>query len=306
LSVWGPTMFNRSTLEHLGKFLAREVVIVGVAACAIVLCYRAATGLFQLAPATPPVVHKQMVGPLVAVGTAVKLSSTDFGHHSVSLVMVSSPSCPYCLQSEAFHRRLFAEAARVHIPFYVVVPEQREAAGYLKSAGLDAATVREWKDLGGRVPGTPTIISVDSSGVARRLWVGRLPAEVEADLLESLSKPPNLNSLGSSSGGSRRSPNYSSADELRRRALFAKMQIIDIHERGEEARHSDTITVPLIEISTRARFELDRASLQVVDCSNLSDVKCGSAVGILSNLGFQVATIGAGSLYESCDVAPVK
>ena len=62
--------------------------------------------------------------------------------------------------------------------------------------------------------------------------------------------------------------------------------------------------MPLLEIATRARFELSKAHLQVVDCSNLEESHCAQAVSHLARMGFRVATLGAGLYHTSCQVTP--
>jgi hypothetical protein len=157
-----------------------------------------------------------------------------------------------------------------------------------------------------RAAGTPTIIAVDSTGIAKRVWVGRLPSDVEADLLKLVPTPGALGSLGPGARGERGLPNYASAEDLKELGINGRVQLIDVHERGDQAPRAGVIVMPLMEVSTRSRFELDESGLQVVDCSNVSDAVCDTAVARLSGLGFQVATMGAGSFYESCDVVRVS
>lgn len=297
-------MGNHSKMVHLGKVLMREVAVVGLAAAAIIFSLRV-MNVFQLPPEAPQDVHMGMRGPLVSIGSHVSLQSTDFGVRPISLVLVSSPDCHFCVQSESFHRKLLSETQKVNIPFYIVVPERKKAAAYLNAMGFASAVVREWNDLNARVPGTPTIIAVDANNTAIRLWVGRLPTEVESDLLGLVQARALSDSLGSNTRGRRKGvPNYPQAADIRKLAPNGKIQVLDVHERGDQVAQPGMLILPFLQLSTRAQFELDRATLQVVDCTNLSEGKCGAAVGTLSSLGFQVATVGAGSVFDGCEVLP--
>ncbi len=144
-------------------------------------------------------------------------------------------------------------------------------------------------------------MAVDSQGKVERLWVGRLPEETGDDIAKLVLDVQQA----SAKGGSQASSNYLSLQALRRYARGGLTQVIDVRDRANEGAPADVVVMPLMELSTRAPFELNRKALQVVDCSNIPDTMCTSAVGRLSNLGFQVATLGAGSLYENCDVSEV-
>jgi hypothetical protein len=214
----------------------------------------------------------------------------------VSLLVVAAPGCPFCRQSETFHRRLLAATARKHVPFYLVVPDQHEAAEYIRDAGLSSARVREWRDLAGRVAGTPTVMALDSSGTARRVWTGRLPAEVEADVLEVAGNPSSLDLLSSKGRGT---------SDQGKQSSDGRVQVIEVRERGDPLKRPGNIIIPFIELSTRAPFELDRTSLQVIDCSDIPERECDAAVGLLTNLGFRTTAVGVGSLYQSCEASAV-
>jgi hypothetical protein len=294
-------MDNPSQLMRVGKAVGKEVFLICTTAAILIFSVKEVNQFRSAGPAVPN--HAQtMSGPLVSVGSHIGLQSVDFAGHPESLILVCSPTCPYCLQSKPFHQKLFAEARRSNVPFYLVVPEQHNARVYANSVGVPESGLREWKSLGVRVAGTPSLIAVDSSGTTRRVWVGHLPSEAEVAVIKIIQTPALLASSEASSQSGTHS--YSLA-ELRKRGVSGKVRMIDVHERGDYSPHGDVINIPLFELPIRAEFDLDKRDLQVIDCTNLGDAECGDAVQLLSKSGFLVETQGAGSIYQSCDSARV-
>jgi hypothetical protein len=121
-------------------------------------------------------------GASLSVGSALKPDGAEFRGQLVSLALFTSPKCHYCLESKSFRKRLVAEARLVHVPFFVAVPQRRKATDYLSDLGIMETAVREWKDFNVHAAGTPTVVGVDSSGTAKRVWLGvvRPEREIEA------------------------------------------------------------------------------------------------------------------------------
>ena len=178
-------MITHSQLGRFALTFVREVAIVGAAASFVVLCTRV-IGYIHFSTGAPPEPHFQMRGPQVTVGSQIKLEWANFERHPLSLLLVSSPDCHYCLASKSFHAKLNIEAQRHGVPFYVVVPERTSAKIYLKSVGISESATKDWKDLSFRTGGTPTLIGVDSTATVGHIWVGRLSSERETEVLNAI------------------------------------------------------------------------------------------------------------------------
>lgn len=282
------------TTGLIARRIATEVLIVGAAAGLLLLALR------LMAPSPPvPTVQATMTGSLFSVGSPLRLRGVSFANEKFSLVLVSSPTCPYCLASESFHRRLNAAAASHRVPLYVVVPRRSDARAYFTAAGFKPSAVREWNDLGGRVPGTPTLIVVDSHSVVSRIWIGRLVATQESDVLDTLANPARV--AHAIESGTARFPNFSWVDLSSYTA--DRFDVIDIRERSfSNSLHPGAIVLPLVEIPYTASIELDPSRLHVIDCSNISAEMCDNGAALLHDAGRRVATVARGEYFQSCQL----
>lgn len=293
-------MKDHLRLKRVAALLAREVLVICVAAGVILFGLREFNSLRDRPAANPT---QEIRGPLLSVGSKVALRGADFSRAAVSLILIASPTCHYCAASLGFHSRLRVEAENHQRPFYVLVPDLARSADYMKGIGVGGGAGREWKDLGLHVAGTPTLAAVDAAGVIRRVWIGRVPVEVEDEILGIVRTPGLL--VFARSGEKRNRRNYQLA-ELETLVATNKVQLVIPRERDEVQADEGGITMPVLEMPVRAPIELSRDRLQVIDCSSINSGECDSAVLTLSSLKFQVATLGAGSVYQSCSITEVK
>src|ERR1035438_10087869 len=110
----------------------------------------------------------------VLVGSTVKLPSIVFGQKSKTLLLVISPTCRFCRDSEPFYRQL-AQTASLKTHLVAVLPQaQSEAESYVHfSIAPSLQVVSASLDTMG-VSGTPAILLVDSQGKVEKVWVGKL------------------------------------------------------------------------------------------------------------------------------------
>jgi len=279
---------------------SREVVIVAAAGGLVLSGIRAVQYLPSIMSPSPP----SMTGPLATVGASVTLRNADLRVGPLAVLLIGSPSCRYCRMSAAFHRKLAATAQAVRVPMYIVVPDRAKAKEYITDTGLQYASARDWRDLDVRASGTPTIITVDSNGVAERMWIGRLPSPVEEEVIAFVrSRGAAPSSQG---GGDPESARSTRLAELRQLSPNGRIQLVDPGERSNARVTEGAIKIPLLELYLRAPFELDPGALQVVDCSMIADTECEAAAGDLGRLHFQVASIGQGTVYRSCAAGGVR
>lgn len=93
------------------KKLAVEILIVGCASGLIIFALQMLP-MFKKAPAATAGISDLNGKPLAAVGGKLSLQRAQFAKHSLNLVLVSSPTCTFCLRSSSFHHRLQGEALK--------------------------------------------------------------------------------------------------------------------------------------------------------------------------------------------------
>lgn len=289
-------------VKRMVRALTREAMIIGITAVVVLACLYAYN---RLGPgrASRKNSPQVMEGPLLTVGSRVALGGVDFSRSPVSLILVTSPACHFCEGSLGFHSRLRAEAQSRQRPLYVVIPSLSTSDDYLKRIGVSRSAAIEWRDLRMRVPGTPTLAALDAEGIVRRVWIGKVPTEIETEILEIV-RTPHL--IASSDLIEERVSDGNKVAELRALLAENKAQLVIPTEREDAPSGKGAVIMPILEMSVRAPIELSRDKLQVVDCSNISSGQCDVAVERLSALKFQVATTGAGAFYQSCSTTRVR
>jgi hypothetical protein len=297
-------MVTAAKLAGVARALVREIAVIALASSIVLM---GINGVRYLRSHSAAVARKDASVQYLSVGSNVKLTGVQFAGHPVSFLLVLSPRCRYCVESKVFHRTLWSNAHHQRVPLYIVVPQAEDAREYIESLGASVTESKRWSDLSAQVSGTPTIIAVDSAGKVARMWLGAVGPETETEILNivrTLSVFPVTGDGGHGSASAVR--NYSLA-ELEQLAGSDKVQVIDPRERGDvQGVRSGTIVIPLLELATRAEFELSNTDLQAVDCSHIDQLGCDHAVTHLLRRGFRVATIGAGSYNASCRATRIE
>lgn len=237
---------------------------------------------------------------LVENGSLLSLEGVNFATSPVSLIIVSSPVCRYCLASKEFHTKLIASANAAGIPAYVVIPSLRGSSQYLKEISVTANATREYRQMNLFVSGTPTILAIDGSGRVRDTWSGFATPADQSEIANLL----KTHSFSADSGNTRiDAPNLQPA-QLTDLESTIKLDVIDVRERDKANSVSNSTNIPLLELPYRAPHELDITRLQVVDCENVLWNDCDSAVKTLKELRFNTVTLGAGTYHKRCRITP--
>jgi thioredoxin-related protein len=124
----------------------------------------------------------------VTPGTKIQLANVDYGKSDKTLVMVLSTTCRFCTASVPFYQKL-AQRKEGHedLRLIAVTPQSvDEAKEYLGKHGVAVDEIAQASLDEMDVSGTPTLIQVDKTGAAVRSWVGKLPPEKEAEVVQSL------------------------------------------------------------------------------------------------------------------------
>jgi hypothetical protein len=121
-------------------------------------------------------------------GAKLNLGSVDLGTGQKNLVMVLSTSCRFCIESTGFYQMLSKRNAegnqlKIIAAFPQEIPDSKK---YLSDKGIIASEVIKVVPADLMVGGTPTLILINKEGAVEKSWVGKLPPEKEADVLEQL------------------------------------------------------------------------------------------------------------------------
>jgi hypothetical protein len=152
------------------------IIVVALALCAV-LVQR------YLLPASP---RDEAAVKGVMPGTKLQLPGLDWGQSDRTLLIVLSTTCRFCTESAPFYQRLAQEKAKAggNIRMVAVLPQGVEAAQkYLGEHGIAVDQVRQAAPGAAYAEATPTLIMVDRTGSVIKTWVGKLPAEKEAEVV---------------------------------------------------------------------------------------------------------------------------
>jgi len=121
--------------------------------------------------------------PSDPIGTRLKLDGVDWRGHP-SLLLALSVGCHFCTESADFYRKLAAECRKDGLHLSAALPQpENESKSYLLNLGVHVDDVKQVSLSSLGVDGTPTLLLVDSSGIVKKAWVGKLQAEREQQVL---------------------------------------------------------------------------------------------------------------------------
>lgn len=103
-------------------------------------------------------------------------------------MLILQKGCHFCSESAPFYRRIVREASgRTDLRLVAVLPQDvNDAKGYLNDLDVRIEDVKQAYLRGIGVSGTPTLVLVDRTGTMKNLWVGKLTAQGESEVLDSL------------------------------------------------------------------------------------------------------------------------
>jgi len=114
----------------------------------------------------------------------IQLPGVDWSKNEKTLVMAISSTCHFCSESAAFYRDI---RARTNIHTVAVLPQSiNEGRNYLSSLGVQADEVLQVPLSSIDVSGTPTLMLVGRDGTVIRTWLGKLPPDLEKEVLLSV------------------------------------------------------------------------------------------------------------------------
>jgi len=168
----------------MSNLYKRVELLANVAIIAVALVLGGVLVKRYLLTSPPPPARESLIKP----GTSVPLGDYDWAASDKTLVLVLSTECRYCTESAPFYRRLAERRAGGGKSRLVAVLPQPvgDAEKYLGGLRVKVDEVRQLRPGQLGASGTPTLILADNSGKVVDVWVGKLPAEREADVLGKL------------------------------------------------------------------------------------------------------------------------
>ena len=120
------------------------------------------------------------------IGKKLSLPSSDWSSARTNLVIAMSSHCRFCLASTPFYRQL-ADAANKDDSgktLTVVSTESHDITqGFLMDHKIHVSRIFESSLAGLGIRGTPTILVVNSEGTIKRVYLGKLTAQEEQEVL---------------------------------------------------------------------------------------------------------------------------
>jgi len=118
-------------------------------------------------------------------GSQLSLPGVDWAKNGETVLLVLSNKCHFCTESAPFYKRLARELSqRRDVQIVAVFPQDiNEAKEYLGKLEVPIEEVKQARLDSVGIRGTPTLVIVDSTGVVKHVWVGRLTTEKESEVL---------------------------------------------------------------------------------------------------------------------------
>lgn len=111
--------------------------------------------------------------PGISAGERLSVPNIDWAQNKKSLVFFLKKDCPYCTSSASLYRQIIEDATKRNVKCIAVFPNTlEEARKYLQYIELPIENVYTGPLRDSKIPGTPTVLFVDGSGIVRNVWIG--------------------------------------------------------------------------------------------------------------------------------------
>lgn len=124
----------------------------------------------------------------VSAGTRISLPDVDWAKNRRTLVAVLSTTCRYCTESASLYQQIATERSkRDDVKTIALFPQPvADAQQYLSGLGVSVDEIKQVEPSAVNARGTPTLLMVDDTGTVKKVWVGKLPPNKEAEVLTEL------------------------------------------------------------------------------------------------------------------------
>lgn len=180
-------------MRHV-RFSVERAANIAVCAVCVLLAANVVVQLYDRFNPRPSTAAALLADATHKAGdNAPALATAPYGRASATVVLVMKSSCRFCTASMPFYDRLaaFARERQASRPLQLVAvsTESREVTtAYLREHGVALPAVESVSEGHIKAPATPTVLLVDPMGVVRNVWVGRLDAAQEAEVLREIGR----------------------------------------------------------------------------------------------------------------------
>jgi peroxiredoxin len=123
----------------------------------------------------------------VQPGAKLSLSEVDWERNGQTLILALSNDCHYCTESASFYQKIVSQREGKNLKVIAILPQDIQSGqNYLNGLGVAVDEVKQASLSSIQVSGTPTLLLVDSKGVVKEVWVGKLPSDKEAQALSKI------------------------------------------------------------------------------------------------------------------------
>ena len=120
-----------------------------------------------------------------AIRKTSAVANVDWNKNGQTLIMAVSSTCHFCTESREFYQQLAKARGRTRL--LAVLPQPvEEATRYFESLGIAVDEIKQESLASIDVTGTPTLLLVNSDGIVTDIWVGKLQAEQEQEVLSKM------------------------------------------------------------------------------------------------------------------------
>ena len=120
-------------------------------------------------------------------GTRIDVQGIDWTKSDRTLLLALQKGCHFCTESAPFYQKLVSQALMRKVRIIAVLPQEVGVSQeYLGALNVQIGEIRQMPLDALKISGTPTVILVDSRGFVIRSWIGKLPPEAEAEVIQML------------------------------------------------------------------------------------------------------------------------
>ncbi len=124
----------------------------------------------------------------INAGEQLIIPNVDWERNKKSLVFFLKKDCVYCASSAPFYRQIIEDASKRKVTLLAILPSSvDEARQYVQSLQLPIENLQTGSLSSYKIPGTPTVLFVDSRGIVRTVWFGA-PRDRETEMRDQLVK----------------------------------------------------------------------------------------------------------------------
>ena len=155
------------------------IIVVSLLLAAIVVQKH----FFTASPATSD--RQRQIAP--EIGTKVNLPDVAWSQQPKTLILALQAGCRFCNESAPFYKRVIESVKGKNIKLVAVFPTTvEESTAHLNKLGIANIDVRQSTLNNLQVRGTPTLILTNEKGEITNFWVGKLPPDKEAEVIDKL------------------------------------------------------------------------------------------------------------------------